>query len=93
MKFKGFMKKFGNKISAVAVGACTVVCGAISALAEGETTTSPVDRVVSEAGTQMGNVFNGALSMISTALPYILGLVGAGVIIAVAVKWIKKVRG
>ena len=90
-KLKGFCKKFGNKIAAAAVGACTFVLGAVCALAE--ETTSPVDRVVSEAGSQMEGVFNGGLSMITTALPYILALVGAGVIIAIAVKWVKKIKG
>ena len=86
------MKKYGKKFLAAVAGVGTALVGAISAFAD-ETTTSAVDTVVSQAGTQMGSVFNGAVSMITTALPYIFGLVAAGLIVSIAIKWVKKMRG
>ena len=85
------MKKYANRFLAVVAGVVTALVCAISAFAED--TTSVYDTVTNSVGTKMGELFQSALGLITTALPYILGLVGAGILIAFAVKWIKKIRG
>lgn len=86
------MKKFKKWLLTGVAGVSTALVGALSAFAEGEATTSPVDTVVTEATSQMSSVFSGALTMITNALPYIFGIVGATVVVFVAIKWIKRIN-
>lgn len=42
---------------------------------------------------QMAALGGNATEAITAALPYIIGVVGAGVIISIGIKWVKKIKG
>ena len=60
-------------------------------------TTSTIGTMVADASgkftSAMGDVANGATGILTDAIPYILGVVAVGIIIAVGLKAVKKFKG
>lgn len=64
--------------------------------AEGETTFSiaeSLSKVTTSFGTAMKDVAQSGLGLIGDALPFIVAVVGAGVLVGFGIKWVKKIRG
>lgn len=52
-----------------------------------------VDSIMTTIKEQMAALGGNATEVLTAALPYIIGVVGAGVIISIGIKWVKKIKG
>lgn len=87
MKIKEKLKAHASKIVAAFSGGAVMVAGAVPALAEG---VSDTDGLKSAMSTAFGQIKTDAFSMMSTALPIALAIVGAVIAVKLGIKFFKK---
>lgn len=87
MKIKEKLKAHASKIFAAVTGGAVMVAGAVPALAEG---VSDTDGLKSAMSTAFGQIKTDAFSMMGTALPIALAIVGAVIAVKLGIKFFKK---
>ena len=88
MKIKEKLKAHASKIAAAVTGGAVMIAGAVPAFAEGAA--SDVDGLKSAMSTAFGQIKTDAFSMMGTALPIGLGIIGAVLAVKLGIKFFKK---
>ena len=88
MKIKEKLKAHASKIAAAVTGGGVMIAGAVPAFAEGAA--SDTDGLKSAMSTAFGQIKTDAFSMMGTALPIALGIIGAVLAVKLGIKFFKK---
>ncbi len=89
MKIKEKLKAHASKIAAAVTGGAVMIAGAVPALAA-EGSASDTDGLKSAMSTAFGQIKTDAFSMMGTALPIALGIIGAVLAVKLGIKFFKK---
>lgn len=88
MKIKEKLKAHASKIAAAVTGGAVMIAGAVPAFAEG--VSSDTDGLKSAMSTAFGQIKTDAFSMMGTALPIALCIIGAVLAVKLGIKFFKK---
>ena len=89
MKIKEKLKAHASKIAAAVTGGAVMIAGAVPALAA-DGVSSDTDGLKSAMSTAFGQIKTDAFSMMGTALPIALGIIGAVLAVKLGIKFFKK---
>lgn len=89
MKIKEKLKAHASKIAAAVTGGAVMIAGAVPALAA-DGASSDTDGLKSAMSTAFGQIKTDAFSMMGTALPIALGIIGAVLAVKLGIKFFKK---